>query len=378
MRIRWRGLELPTRVLRDETTSTPKFASFTIEPFERGFGTTVGNSLRRILLSSLEGAAVTHVRIKGADHEFTTLPGVVEDVTAIVLNIKDLIIRSTADEPRSMRVTMKGQRGKSTAVTAAAIQADPAITILNPDQHLATLTTDAEIDIEMTVGRGRSYATAEENKPAGDQIIGLIPIDSIFSPVTRVRYRVEDTRVGQRTNYDRLVMEIWTNGAITPDMALVEAAKILRKHLNPLVQYFESGGGMALRADADYGVNAGAAVDADQSTLDLPIAALELSVRSNNCLESGGIKSVRDLVARDEASLLALRSFGKTSLREVKRKLADLGLSLGMGPSSGGGVDVTAPPSFGSSLGGGPMESYSSDSESFGGSPLPSDTVRNN
>lgn len=369
MRIRWRGLELPTRVLRDEATSTPKYACFTIEPFERGFGTTVGNSLRRILLSSLEGSAVTHVRIRGVDHEFTTLTGVVEDVTAIVLNVKRLVIRSTSDEPKLMRVTIKGERNKTVMVTAGAIVADPAITILNPEQHLATLTADVEFDMEMTVGRGRSYVTAEENKPLGDQIVGLIPIDSVFTPVTRVRYRVEDTRVGQRTNYDRLVMEVWTNGTVTPEMALVEAAKILRKHLNPLVQYFEAGVGMGLRSDAEYGRQEEGSEDVDPSKLDLPISALELSVRSNNCLESGGIRTVRDLVSREEANLLQLRSFGKTSLREVKRKLADWGLSLGMGVGAAARVGES-PVLMGGPPSGGHMDSYSSDTADFADNPL--------
>lgn len=330
MRIRWRGLELPSRVQRDEAISTDKYGSFIIEPFERGFGTTVGNSLRRILLSSLAGSAVTHVKIKGADHEFTTLPGVVEDVTAIILNVKELIIRSTASEPKTMRVSASGRKGETVELRASEIVADPAITVVNQDKLLATLTDGVEFEMEMTVANGRSYAQADEHKSQEDgQIIGIIPVDSVFSPVTRVRYRVEDTRVGQRTNYDRLVMEIWTNGTISPEMALVEAAKILRKHLNPFVQYFELGGGLALGGElSEGGVDGGSSVD--HSKLSIPIADLELSVRAGNCLESAKIRTVGELARCSEEQLLQLRSFGKTSLREVKRKLADFGLSLGL------------------------------------------------
>jgi len=328
MRIRWRGLELPSRVQRDETVSTHKYGCFVVEPFERGFGTTVGNGLRRILLSSLEGAAVTHVRIKGADHEFTTIPNVLEDVTAIILNVKGLIIRCKSDEPKTMRVRVKGRKGETVEVRASDIEADPAITIINPGHVFATLTDEVEFDMEMTVGTGRSYKTADEHKsPEEEQIIGVIPVDSVFSPVVRVRYRVQDTRVGQRTNYDRLVLEIWTNGTITPEMALVEAAKILRKHLNPFVQYFELGGGLAVGAAP---FEDGAVGPADETMLSIPISDLELSVRAANCLESAKIHTVGDLIRCTEPRLLELRSFGKTSLREVKRKLADLGISLGV------------------------------------------------
>jgi DNA-directed RNA polymerase subunit alpha len=300
-----------------------------VEPFERGFGTTIGNSLRRILLSSLEGAAVTHVRIDGADHEFTTLPGVVEDVTVIILNVKSLIVRLSGDAPKSMRVSVQGRSGQSVQVRAQDIEADSAIEILNEEQLLATLTDDVEFKMEMTVGRGRSYATAEENKPEGDQIIGLIPVDSVYSPVTRVRYRVEDTRVGQRTNYDRLIMEIWTNGTITPEMALVEAAKILRKHLNTFVQYFEIGSGLALDgAGKEQACAMTQAAPPDDSVLNMPISSLDLSCRASNCLASADISMVGQLIQWDEAGLLKIRSFGKTTLREVKRKLGDLGLSL--------------------------------------------------
>jgi len=345
MRIRWRGLELPTRVVRDEQVSKTTYGRFTVEPFEKGFGTTIGNSLRRILLSSLEGAAVTHVEIKGAEHEFTSLPGVMEDVTGIILNIKSLVVQLSTDAPKKMRVCVRGTKGQTIEVRAKDIETDPAIEIINKDLLLATLTDDVEFDVMMTVARGRSYATAEENKPEGDQVIGLISIDSMYSPVTRVRYRVEDTRVGQRTNYDRLIIEIWTNGTVLPEMALVEAAKILRKHVNSFVQYFELSGGLALdRAEGLTGEGGGGAGDApDQEILDTPISALDLSVRASNCLASAEIHTVGSLIQWDEPGLLRLRSFGKTSLREVKRKLAELGLSLVKSPEGVEGLqDETA------------------------------------
>src|SRR4051812_38405514 len=329
MRIRWRGLELPSRVVRDELVSTDTYGRFTAEPFERGFGTTVGNSLRRILLSSLEGAAVTHIKLKGAEHEFSSLPGVLEDVTDIILNVKSLIVKLEGDDTLEMRLTSK----KAGAITAGMIEADDKITIINKDLVIATLTEDVNFDMTLTVSKGRGYVTASENiEDTEEQEIGLIAVDSIYSPVTRVRYATEDARVGQKTDYDRLILEIWTNGTITPEMALVEASKILRKHLNPFVQYFELGSDIAnddaLAALRDANK---AMIDPDlQQKLNMTIQELDLSVRANNCLESAKIQSVRDLVQKTDADLLKVRSFGKTSLREVKRKLADMGLSLGM------------------------------------------------
>ena len=329
MRIRWRGLELPTRVVNDQAVSTPRYGKFTAEPFERGFGTTVGNALRRILLSSLEGAAVTSVKIAGAKHEFTPLPGVLEDVTDIILNVKSLVVKSHSEGAKTLEVhsSVKGP------VTAGMIEADPAIEVIDPELVLATLTDNVPFDMELTVNTGRGFTPAEElYDPDEDQEIDVIYVDASFSPVTRVRYATEDTRVGQKVNYDRLVLEVWTNGTITPEMAMVEAAKILRKHLNPFVQYFELG---------EQIVEAGVAeekgdVDAElQRKLTMSVHELELSVRSNNCLESAKIETVGQLVTKTEADLLKIRSFGKTSLREVKRKLQDMGLSLGMLLSGG-------------------------------------------
>lgn len=329
MRVKWRGLELPSRVIRDDKTSTDTYARFTAEPFERGFGTTVGNSLRRILLSALEGAAVTNVQIKGATHEFTSLNGVMEDVTDIILNVKSLVVKAEDDEPRTMTV----RASKAGAVTAGMIETHPSITITNPEQVIATLTEDVDFEMTFSVSKGRGYRTAAENTPRSDeQQVGLIYVDSIFSPVVRVRYATEDARVGQKTDYDRLILEIWTNGTISPEMAMVEAAKILRKHLNPFVQYFEMGADLA--SDDALGVLREAAkptLDPEiESKLNMTVQELDLSVRANNCLESARIQTVRDLVLKADQDLLKVRSFGKTSLREVKRRLQDLGLRLGM------------------------------------------------
>jgi DNA-directed RNA polymerase subunit alpha len=329
MRIRWRGLELPSRVVRDQQVSTDTYAKFTAEPFERGFGTTVGNSLRRILLSSLEGAAVTHIKLKGADHEFSSLPGVLEDVTDIILNIKSLIVRLDGDEPKEMKLAAS----KAGAITAGMITGDPAVTVINKDLTIATLTENVPFEMTLTIAKGRGYVTAGENiEDIDEQELGLIAVDSIYSPVTRVRYATEDARVGQKTDYDRLILEIWTNGTLTPEMALVEASKILRKHLNPFVQYFELGSDTANdEAIAALRDSSKAMIDPDlQQKLDMTVQELDLSVRANNCLESAKISTVRELVKKTDADLLKVRSFGKTSLREVKRKLADLGLSLGM------------------------------------------------
>src|SRR4051795_11261606 len=246
MRIKWRGLELPNRLSSDRETLSDTYGKFHTEPFERGFGVTVGNSLRRILLSSLEGSAVTRVKIHGVQHEISTIPGVVEDVTDIILNIKSLVVKNASEQPRTIRID-RHERG---VVTAASIITDEAIQIVNPEHIIATLTDDVPFVVEMTVENGRGYRTAEEN--AGkEREIGVIPVDSSFSPVVRVKYEIEDTRVGQKTNYDKLVMEIWTNGTVSPQMALVEGAKILRKHLNPFIQYAEPGPEIGLEVAQD-------------------------------------------------------------------------------------------------------------------------------
>ncbi|MGD2093849.1 MAG: DNA-directed RNA polymerase subunit alpha [Phycisphaerales bacterium] len=330
MRVTWRGLELPTRVERDTMISGEKYGRFLIEPFERGFGTTIGNSLRRILLSSLEGSAVTSIKIAGVNHEFSSINGVMEDVTDIVLNVKNLVIRLQGEGPKVMTVSAN----KAGVITAENIVADPAIEVVDKEQVLATITKDVDFEMEMVVENGRGYMPASERIAATDrfdQEIGRIVLDAVYSPVTRVRYTTEDTRVGQRTNYDRLILEIWTNGTITPEMALVEAAKILRKHVNPFVQYFELGEQTVTASEIIETEVQEQAVDEELAQkLNMPVQELELSVRASNCLESARTETVGQLVKMTEADLLKIRSFGKTSLREIKRKLADIGLSLGM------------------------------------------------
>jgi DNA-directed RNA polymerase subunit alpha len=302
---------------------TTTFGRFTAEPFERGFGTTVGNSLRRILLSSLEGAAITSVKIAGVTHAFTSLPGVNEDVTDIILNIKKLVVSMEGDGAKTMRLLAEGPG----EVTPDLIEADASIQIHNPETVLATLTEKKEFAAEFTVEKGRGYLPASEQwAKIDEQEIGLIPVDAIFSPVLRVRYRVEDTRVGQRTNYDRLILDIWTNGTITPEMALVEASKILRKHLNPFVMYDNEG-------EETVPTNIANEPDAELELIrkvNMPISELDLTVRVSNCLESAKIKFVHELVRKTENDMLCLRAFGRTSLRELKKSLEDEGLGLGM------------------------------------------------
>ncbi len=324
MRIRWRGFELPNRVVRDEDVSTDSYGRFVIEPFEQGFGTTIGNSLRRVLLSSLEGAAVTTVKIAGVSHEFASIDGVVEDVTDILLNIKGIVLRVDSDESKMVTV----ERSTAGAVLAGEIVSDADVTVANPDHVIATLTAEVGFRIEMKVSKGRGYATGSDNRMA-EQESGVIPIDSVFSPVLRVRYRTEDMRVGQRTNYDRLIMEIWTNGTVLPEDALVEAGSILRKHLTPFVIYHDLGDQLATHEK--HLVEMSRPEDtALAELLDKSVSVLSLSVRAGNCLDAAKIITIRQLVMQTESDLLRYRSFGKTSLHEVHRKLAEFGLTLGM------------------------------------------------
>ncbi|MFO0948845.1 MAG: DNA-directed RNA polymerase subunit alpha [Planctomycetota bacterium] len=326
MRIRWRGLELPNKIVADRDTLTDSYGRFTVEPFERGFGTTIGNSLRRVLLSSLEGSAVTRVKIRGVQHEFSTIPGVVEDVTEIILNIKSLVLKNHTNELKTIRI----DRQEAGLVTAADIIHDESVEVVNPDHVIATMTDDVHFAVEMTVENGRGYVPTEAREET-EQEIGVIPVDAVYSPVLRVTYRTEEARIGQRTNYDRLVMEIWTNGTVTPEMALVEAAKILRKHLNPFVQYSSPGPEVPMDAMApDFGSSRDSHDPEIETKLNMSLAELELSVRATNCLESEGITTVRELVSRDDEALLQVRNFGETTLREVKEKLKKFGLHLGM------------------------------------------------
>lgn len=326
MRIRWKNFELPTRVEVDRETFSPTYGKFTIEPFERGYGTTVGNSLRRVLLSSLEGTAVTSVSIKGVQHEFSAIPGVYEDVTDIILNIKQMLMKINVDHP----VTLRIEERDPGEITAGKIQPQAGVEIVNPDLHIATIVEPTEFVLEMEARKGRGYITAVENTRE-NQELGVIPIDSIFSPVRRVKFRSEDTRVGQVTNYDRLIIEIWTDGTVDPEMALVESGKILRKHLNPFVQYYELGKEMQQTArKEDEEERQVRHVEELDEKLSKTMEDLDLSVRASNCLENQGIKTVRDLVRMTEKDMLLIRNLGKTSLKEIKKKLADLDMSLGM------------------------------------------------
>jgi DNA-directed RNA polymerase subunit alpha len=322
MHIRWRGLELPSMVTCEQATLSGTYGKFIAEPFERGYGSTIGNSLRRIMLGSLVGSAITQIKLAGAQHEFTSIKGVMEDITDIVLNVKSLIVKKYGDSTKVIRIA------KNTAgpITGADIETDADVEIINPNHLITTLTADVPFELEMVIENGRGYVPSTEHSPQ-EQEIGIIPVDAVFSPVTRVRYEVEETRVGQKTNYDRLTIEVWTNGSIHPEMALVEAAKILRKHLNPFVHYSELGsrvnsasrGSVTSRIDPETEVK-----------LRMTVADMKLSVRASNCLESENINTVRDLVQRTEDQLLEVRNFGETTLTEVKEKLTELGLRLGM------------------------------------------------
>jgi DNA-directed RNA polymerase subunit alpha len=342
MRARWRSFELPTRIEVEKSTLSATYGKFIAEPFERGFGITVGNSLRRVLLSSLEGAAATSIKIEGVLHEFSSIPGVVEDVTDIVLNIKNLLVKVRTDEPRKIRIDVK----KKGTVTAADIAPDAMVEVINKDLVIATLSEEVSFKMEIDVRRGRGYVTAEEND-SEDREIGVIPIDSIFSPVRRVRYRTENTRVGQLTDYDKLILEIWTNGVVSPEIALVEAAKILRKHLIPFVNYFEIGSELEAEAPEVEEAEGAAAAGAEsappaaapltmteaerEKRLRIKLADLDLSTRAKNALDADGLVTLADVVSRSEDDLAKLKNVGKaTVLKEIKKKVESMGLSFGM------------------------------------------------
>jgi DNA-directed RNA polymerase subunit alpha len=291
------------------------YGRFTVEPLERGYGITLGNSLRRILLSSLPGAAVTTVRIEGVLHEFSTIPGVVEDTTDVILNIKELAIKMYSEGPKTVRI----ETDVAGDITARDIIHDADIEIMNPELHIATLDEGGRLAIELTVEKSRGYVVAEQNKKP-DQPIGVIAVDSIFTPIRRVNYTVEDTRVGQRTDYDRLTLEIWTNKTIRPDEAASISAKILSEHLALFIGLTENVAPIEMTVDKGE--------DHKQKVLEMPIEELDLSVRSYNCLKRAGINSVGELVNKTDEEMMKVRNLGKKSLEEVKQKLAALGLSL--------------------------------------------------
>ncbi len=319
MPVRLGRFEMPKSLVKDESTATETYARFTAEPFEAGYGHTIGNSLRRVLLSSLEGAAITSVKINGAQHEFGTLPNVVEDVTDIVLNLKKIKFVAHDHEVRTLALTVN----KEGEVKAADIQEVAGCEVLNRDQIICTLDKKLKFEAELEVRVGRGFATGDENKHP-DQPIGVIPIDSIFSPVTRVKYTVGNTRVGQRTDYDKLDLEIWTDGRISPQDALVQASSILKKHFEPFYAYDENAVQFDETPQAQSQEN-----QKLKKLLNMSVNEIELSVRAANCLNNANITTVGQLAQKTEAEMLKYRNFGKKSLNEIKDKLLQLGLSLG-------------------------------------------------
>lgn len=305
-----------------EISEDNRYGKFVCEPLERGYGTTFGNSLRRILLSSLQGAAITAIRIDGVLHEFSTIPGVRDDVTNIILNLKSLCLKMYTDEPKTIRLDVDGAR----EVTAADITVDSDIEILNPELHIATLNDDGSLHMEMTVERGRGYVPADKNKRV-DHVIGVIPIDSIFSPILRVNYSVADTRVGNVTDYDRLTLEVWTDGSIRPEEALSKAAGILIMHL----KLFQNMAGLEEEGEAETETFLEPQENDTAKVLELTIEDLDLSVRSYNCLKRANINTVADLTEKTEDEMIKVRNLGRKSLEEVKKKLQELNLSLSQG-----------------------------------------------
>jgi len=326
-RVRWKGFELPSKVVVDDKTLTDKYGRFIVEPFERGMGITIGNSLRRVLYSSIEGVAATSFKIKGVSHEFSQIKGVLEDVTDITLNIKQLCVKYDGDGERKLHL----EANKKGIVTAGQITLPLGVEIVNPDLLILTLTEDADFSCDITVSKGRGYVAASENQKKLGGDVGTIFVDSGFSPVKRVKYSVEETRVGRLTNYDRLIIEIFTNGVVAPEYALTEAAKNLRKHLDPFVFYYEIG--MELPTEGkkvDKKIEEGNDKEKLYQKMSTPISELDLSIRATNCLSSEKIVTVRDLVSKTEDDLLKIRNFGKTTLKEITEKLSEMGLKLGM------------------------------------------------
>jgi DNA-directed RNA polymerase subunit alpha len=311
---------MPKRLTKEESAATETYAKFVAEPFETGYGHTIGNSLRRVLLSSLEGAAITSVKIDGAMHEFTTIDGVVEDVTELVLNLKKILFKAHNREPQTLLLSVN----KDGEVLAEDVQLNQNVELVNPKQLICTLDKKKKFEMELEVKVGRGFLPGDENKKP-DQAIGVIAIDSLFSPVTRVRYSVESARVGQRTDYDRLLLEIWTDGRISPDDALTQASAILQHHLDVFVGYDKNAVEFEEAADKQDDERAKL-----KKLLNMSVNEIELSVRAANCLNNANITTVGQLAMKTEAEMLKYRNFGKKSLNEIKDKLAALGLSLGM------------------------------------------------
>ena len=313
----WKGFQRPKRLECDSETLTPTYGKFLAQPFERGFGTTVGNALRRVLLSSVEGAAITAIKIEGVLHEFTSIPGVVEDTIDLILNLKQIPIRLNVAHPETIYLRAEG----SMELKAGHIESNPNVEILDPEIHVATLSEEAKLSIEMRVKPGRGYVSADRNFDH-DLTIGYIPIDSVHSPVKKVTYTVEDARLGQTTDYDKLTLEVWTNGAVTPQNAVGLASKLLKDHLSIFINFEETPEMDVEKVDRDR--------ERTRENLTRSIEELELSVRSYNCLKNADIKTIADLVQRTEAEMLKTKNFGRKSLNEIKELLAEMDLSLGM------------------------------------------------
>jgi DNA-directed RNA polymerase subunit alpha len=313
----WRELIKPKSISIEEDSRTHSFSKFVCEPLERGFGITIGNALRRILLSSLQGAAIVSVKFDDVVHEFSTIPGVREDVTDIILNLKQIKLRVVDSEDAVIRLSKEG----AGAVTAGDIETDGILEILNPEQHIATLNKEAKLDMEMVVKMGKGYLSTETDK-SGDQSIGEIPIDAIFSPIQKVNYVVSNARVGQITDYDKLTLEVWTDGSVTPDDAVAYAAKILKEQMQPFISFEEEPEPLETELRDDE--------EKLNSNLFRPVSELELSVRSANCLKNANITYIGELVQKTEAEMLKTKNFGRKSLNEIKGILEEMGLSLGM------------------------------------------------
>ena len=314
----WKDLIRPKRLEAEKETLTPFYGKFTAEPFERGFGITIGNSLRRILLSSLQGGAITALKVDGVLHEFSTIPGTKEDITEIILNLKEVRLKLHTEGPKTIRVKAEGPK----VLKAGDMITGDAVEILNPDHYIATLSRDGKLSMEMVVKMGRGYVSAERNKEEG-QPIGTIPMDAIFSPIKKVNYTVTNARVGQITDYDKLILEVWTDGSLNPEEAIAHAAKILKEQLSIFITFEEEEEEMSYPEDEEQ-------KEAFNENLLRSVDELELSVRSANCLKHANIKLIGDLVQKTEAEILATKNFGRKSLNEIKEILAEMGLSLGM------------------------------------------------
>ena len=304
------------RINVDELSADGKYGRFVVEPLERGFGNTLGNSLRRVLLSSLEGVAVNSIKIDGVLHEFSTIPGVKEDVTEIVLNMKSLVAKLNSNGPKTVEISVEGPG----EVTADMIKCDSEVEILTPELHIATLGEDAKLNMEITLDKGRGYVPAEKNKAlSGNNVIGVLPVDSIYTPVLKVNFTVDSTRVGQITDYDKLTLDVWTNGVITAQEAVSLAAKVICEHLNLFVDLSDRGSQEIMVVKEDSG---------KEKVLEMTIEELDLSVRSFNCLKRAGINTVEDLISKSEEDMMKVRNLGRKSLEEVMQKLGSLGFSL--------------------------------------------------